>query len=361
MLTLDRMELKKKTAILAKLCFRDSPWICIETKGTRCFLWSSSDAVELSTALTGEYTGDDPDQSSMILVEGKPLAKWMRSCKSTVVTLDVGAGKLELISAGLAHVMFSCGPTPGKSPSATLAALDVDGEPFIMSPDWVADVAWVTKAMSTDTTRDHLGAMLLDTEDHVMVATDGHRMHVAPCPELDHPALIPSLAANLIPALAAKSGVQIVIDGAHVSVVGRSCVALRCRNMHSSVQFPPWKQVVPKLDDMLVKLELSDQAAKQWTGNLKPLKSSAKFRVNGVVEASVCETQTTVLLPTSDKLWRDQSDPDSHDITIGLNSVYMVDAIGNVGCSILIPKDSLCPCRVETQDERVAVVMPLRL
>jgi DNA polymerase III sliding clamp (beta) subunit (PCNA family) len=107
-----------------------------------------------------------------------------------------------------------------------------------------AALAWVSLAMCIDdSTRLHLSSVLLEGDQ--VVATDGHRLHLATVAGLDWDrALVPAKAVLLLLHLLPGSGqLQVTVhDG--VLRVATAAWSLRTRLLDHK-QFPPYQQVIP--------------------------------------------------------------------------------------------------------------------
>jgi len=308
-------------------------------------------SVELRYVLSGE----DEHPAASICVNAKNLLKQIRACKASVVNLEIADG-LQLKSG-----VLNCTLAPQCPASIMPSPICHSGDDtVIIDSTRATDMAWVVRAMGCDETRKHINALYLDASMGMMVATDGHRLHAAPC-GTTRSALIPALAASLFPKLCEHgAAMQIGPDSVQVTTTDGT---LRCRNLTGSgTEFPPWTTLLSPLDTMTVRIVLNRNASKEWMTALKPLANEgATFRVNGTVQVRCASdaSDTILELPTTDKVWRDYGECATRDVTIGFNPRYIADAVLDA-CSVHLPSDPLAPCRV-ISGERQALVMPTRL
>lgn len=231
----------------------------------------------------------------------------------------------------------------------------VDAGPF------GAALAWVSPAMCIDDiTRLHLGSVLLEGEQ--VVATDGHRLHVATVDGLGWGrALVPSKAIQLLLRLLPGSGELEVALHDGVLRVATAAWSLRTRLLDHK-QFPPYQQVIPA------------PAAAAFTMGVRARELGAAVHRVGVgrgkqsVALRMTANGKIVLANTSAEVQRVASvDPicSTHDDlagdhVIGIDGRYLRDAVDVAGEVVLRFGDVLAPIVVDA-GARLAVVMPMRL
>jgi DNA polymerase III sliding clamp (beta) subunit (PCNA family) len=231
----------------------------------------------------------------------------------------------------------------------------VDAGPFS------AALAWVSPAMCIDDiTRLHLGSVLLEGDQ--VVATDGHRLHVATVAGLGWDrALVPAKAIQLLLRLLPGGGQLEVAVHEGVLLVATAAWSLRTRLLDHK-QFPPYQQVIPA------------PAAAAFTMGVEARGLGAAVHRVGVgagkrsVPLRMTANGKIVLATTSAEVQRVASvDPTSSthddlagDHVIGIDGRFLRDAVDLTGEVILRFGDVLAPIVVDA-GARLAVVMPMRL
>ncbi len=215
-------------------------------------------------------------------------------------------------------------------------------------------LTYVLPAVCTDETRPHLNCLCLD---EVMASTDGHRLHTAALPtQLSDPILLPVPTAKIL---------QRILKGADNIVIAKSEDRLKMKAGIYTLEtklvdttFPPIDQVVPKNHDTKLVVNAAQFAkAVKRVGTLSNTRG-VKMVVNGAIEMSSSdeECEANVIVEPL------ENNHDGEDIVLGLNMAYVLDAMGkekgNVSISLAGPLD---PLRVDHEDGRLSVVMPMRI
>lgn len=217
-------------------------------------------------------------------------------------------------------------------------------------------LSWVLPAVSTDESRPHIHAVCVDVE-HI-VATDGHRLHMAPSPaRLGDPLLLPLDAAQTL-ARILTDGEQVVIAraGEHVRFgVGPWQLTTRLVDAH----FPPYEKVVPTKAAQSTLLTLGGDIFTKALGRVSRIarNNAVRLRINGAVTMTAADPElgdAEVVVPVV------ASTHTGDDLVLGVNPTYLRDAIAGAEAfemSCAGPTDAV---RFDV-DGRVAVVMPTRL
>ena len=313
-------------------------------------------ATNLSQTLTTEFSGEG---ELSICLPAKTLAASIKPASKA----DDGDVRIEVLDENtavvhvdglrlhLATVPLDAFPSPPPDDDLQLLAL-WPSKPLAES------LAHVIPSMGTDPTRPHLACLaLLDSR---CASTDGHRLATAGLPtELPESLLIPTAAAKLLP--------RLLKDGDSV-VLARSDKALKLRvgpwtltTKLVESEFPPIDQVIPKYGDDNPRLVVD---AKQLVRAFKRVGTLSNTRgvrvtVNGSIELSSSDPEvgdaSVVVEPT-------ENTHEGEDLVLGLNMAYIVDALATMkGDATLRFGGTLDPVRVEDEDERLSVVMPMRL
>jgi DNA polymerase III sliding clamp (beta) subunit (PCNA family) len=220
-------------------------------------------------------------------------------------------------------------------------------------------LAWVLPAASTDPTRKHLNSVFIDRD---VVATDGHRLHLAPSPiALDQPLLLPSGAARVLTRVLRQDD-QVVVARRKNEDQDQLCV--RCGSWQLDThlmleRFPPYTNVIP------ARGEQQSQVVFDTAVLCMVLAQVMKLSERGNIK--VCVNGTVVLSPWGASLGKAQlavpaleNDHEGPDLELGLDGKYLLDALPRTGQVELGLGGPLDPVRVDV-DERLAVIMPVRL
>ena len=215
-------------------------------------------------------------------------------------------------------------------------------------------------------TREHIRVVYLDPDGQA-VTTDGHRLHVAPIVGvIPGPVAIKAAAAELLSAAIKTAGdlVSIRTGGARVEVsTGRYRVSCA-----SEDNFPPWRQVVPKvrpfthseirIDAKRLDEELKRLDSREKLCGVKIEASDGAIRVTRSAFAAENRPEISMEIPAEITATTDGADM----APIGVCVAYLRQALGprpagEITIAIAAPLD---PLDVQ-QGGRHAVVMPMRI
>lgn len=223
-------------------------------------------------------------------------------------------------------------------------------------PDFRDALSWVLLAVGADETRSAMTGVLFDHD--CVVAVDGHRLHRARLGGLECPTLVAGAALSTLMGVLPRTGVLDLFRAGDALVFRVGDWELITKPME--VEFPPYKQVIPPessekfravVDARLVKAALRriPRAALGRT-------NAVRLKVNGAVEigaSDVGSASTTV--PTIETT---HSGP---DFCMGINAGYLRDAITDGGEVALRFSGELAPVVVSPSEDKLAVIMPIRL
>jgi DNA polymerase III subunit beta len=219
-------------------------------------------------------------------------------------------------------------------------------------------LSWVLPAVSTDQGRPHLNGVCLDLDR--IVATDGHRLHMAPAPtRLNGPLLLPLEAAQTLARVLAV-GEQVVIAraGEHVRF-GAGHWQLTTKLVDA--RFPPCDKVVPVEGAQPVNVQLEKALFSKALARVSRLTKSkaVRLRINGAITITSSDPdlgEAEVMVPVV------MSDHAGEDLVLGVDPSYLRDAVGSSGETFRMsfngPSDAI---PLDLDGDRVAVVMPFRL
>jgi len=221
-------------------------------------------------------------------------------------------------------------------------------------------LAWVLPAASTDPTRKHLNSVFIDRE--AVVATDGHRLHLAPSPIIPEvPMLLPSSSAAVL-ARILKQGGQAVV--ARRKTKDQDQLRVRCGPWQLETrlldeQFPPYNHVIPARGVQQSQVVFDTVALSAVLAQVMKLseRGNIKVCVNGAVVLSPWGSSLGEAELAVPVLENNHSGP---DLELGLDGKYLLDALPRAGQVELGLGGPLDPVRVD-MDGRLAVVMPVRL
>lgn len=217
---------------------------------------------------------------------------------------------------------------------------------------------FVLPAASRDETRPHLCTVLM--QDYDLVATDGHRLHLAPLPA--------PLAGSLLLSASAAATLARMLQHGDQAILARTSDVLRVKcgtwqlDAHlSDLAFPPYKQVIPTMNDQPIHIQAQAALFNKAVVRVARLTRDKRLKlcINGVIsmstwdaEAGVAQSQVPVV----------QSNHQGDDLHIGFDAPYLTQAIPKDVDLVQLGFDGpLAPLRVDLDGGRVAVVMPLRL
>lgn len=267
-----------------------------------------------------------------------------QSNNTVSIQIDGVASRL----VGLTPSLFPTKPT--SSPDEHLVAL------WPAAPVQHA-LGFVLPAASKDVSRPHLQGVLL--EEQVVVATDGHRLHRAPLPApVGEPLLLPASSVDLLRRLLSQTThVALFKDADHVRAAGNNW------QLHTQVvdeDFPPYLHAIPDRHQAAC-LGVDAEALRRAIAQVRKLAEGrgARLRVNGALGVGTSggeQGDMEVVVPTKTNTHVGE------DLLVGIDMTYLRDAL---------PKDTpeatlsfapgLSPLRIDLPDQRLAVIMPMRL
>jgi DNA polymerase-3 subunit beta len=219
-------------------------------------------------------------------------------------------------------------------------------------------VGWVLPAASRDVTRPHLTGLLFDNE--AVVATDGHRLHLARLDGLNAgPTVVPARALNLLLRVLPPSG---EVTAARVDRLLRFQAG--CWEVvvpASDAPFPPYEQVVPRPADAAFTVVIERAHLRDALARLPrlPVEDPPRVcvRVNGQMFLERQGEQAVISLPVPVVACSHEGP----EYVIGLNRHYLADALA-AGDAVVTAGFAgvLDPVRIEPSERLLAIVMPLR-
>ncbi len=232
----------------------------------------------------------------------------------------------------------------------------VDAGPFS------AALAWVSPAMCIDDiTRLHLGSVLLEGDQ--VVATDGHRLHVATVAGLGLPrALVPAKVVQLLLRVLGGQGPLEIMDGDGVIRFATEAWSVRTRLLDQA-QFPPYRQVIPERAAAIFTMEIEAghlAAAVRRVGVSRTGRQTVPLLMTANGQIVLATTSAEVLRVASVDPTSSTHDDSAGDHVIGIDGRYLRDACDLTGEIVLRFGDVLAPIVVDA-GARLAVVMPMRL
>ena len=278
--------------------------------------------------------------------------------KVGAVDITQDDGRVSILADGLiSHLRptppadFPSGPAPKQDAPWSLVAM------WPTAPLKDA-LSFVLPASSKDESRPHLCTVLL--KDSEAVTTDGHRLHLAPLPA-------PVPQPLLLQAPAAATLTHILAHGEQ-AILARACEVLRVKvgnwqlDTHlSDRRFPPHQQVVPKQDGQPIHIQVQAKLLSRALIRVSRLTRDKRlrFRINGAItlttwsaEQAAAEMEVPVISSTH------QGD----DLKIGFDAPYLAQALPKGTKELQLGFGGpLEPMRMDLDDGKLAVVMPLRL
>jgi len=246
---------------------------------------------------------------------------------------------------------FPTGPAPKQEAPWSLAAM------WPASPLKDA-LSFVLPAASTDESRPHLCAVLLKDSD--AVTTDGHRLHLAPLPApVQQPLLLRAPAAATMTRMLAHGPQVILAQAGEVLRIKVGNWQLDTRL--SGRKFPPHQQVIPNMEAQPVHVRLQAKMLSKALSRVSRLTRDKRlrFRVNGAITLTTWESEQSAAemeVPVA------SSTHQGDDLHIGFDSPYLTQAIPKGAEELTLGfGGSLEPMRMELENGKLAVIMPLRL
>ena len=223
-------------------------------------------------------------------------------------------------------------------------------------------LAMVKMAQGQNDVRVYLNGVLVNFADSScsVVATDGHRLHIAGVQidtELNQSCIIPASAIAPLHKFLDAGEVTVRISTNHI----------RISDEESSIQttlidgkYPNWKAVIPKANNG----KLTYNAA-ELTNAIKGalVTSNEKFKGVKMITSNAATTiESNAPDGTSSEDVVECAMTDIDEITIGVNGAYMLDALSSInGSNInIMVKDSNSAMLIK-EGNYMAVVMPMKL
>lgn len=271
--------------------------------------------------------------------------------------------------------------------NGSMVTMDVDDFPQRPKVDWTSTVEvevaelldpleWAMLAVSSDEGRPYLNGLLWHPTDG-LVATDGHRLHKTPCTYRGEEFLLPGAACeHLLRILkSAKEGTLLVSVGSARKTAENQQMPTWVRfdlepwslvTREAEGRFPPWEKVVPRLDaewSHVVRLEPAKlmgavRRVQKVTGGsmrmeMHPGRNVVRITAEHPDEAGV-EIEVAATFETA-TAGEDLFAP-------GFNPKYMLEAADGMDDSMTLrftgPTDA---CRIDGENGRLAITMPMRL
>jgi len=218
-------------------------------------------------------------------------------------------------------------------------------------------LSFVLPAASNDASRPHLCAIFVDGGQ--LVATDGHRMHLAPLPApLGTSLLVPTASAATILHIAGVGEQAVLAIAGNRIRVGVGPWQLQTRLVDAT--FPPYQQLVPPRGQP-TQLTVETRAMTKALSRLDRLSSVRQTvaRVNGVLTLTASDPdlgETEVVVPTVTNTHQ------GADLVAAFDRMYLHDAISTPAETIELGfSAALDPLRVDLDGEKMAVIMPMRV
>ena len=314
-----------------------------------------------TTDLSRRLSRQIPAQGDLdVCVHAKMLTNIIKPERGTAGDVDIcqDGDKVSLLADGMtSHLRptpstdFPAGPTPKEN------------EPWSLAGMWPSAplkdaLSFVLPAASNDESRAHLCTVLF--KDNDAVTTDGHRLHLAHLPApIPQPLLLTALAAGTLNRLLAH-GEQVIL--AQAGDILRAKVGnWQLDTRLSDRKFPPYNAVIPNKDSQPVHIRLQADLLSKAITRVSRLTKDKKLRVrvNGCITLTTWEAEqgaAEIEVPVL------QSNHEGDDLHIGFDCPYLLHAIPKGINELQLGFGSpLEPLRMDLDNGKVAVVMPLRL
>lgn len=281
-----------------------------------------------------------------------------RSSHDTVAIEHLGDNRYKVIVGDSESILF--GLDPADFPCSPGASESDKFKPVLRVPSQELKDAltFVLPAASTDPVRSHLCGVYLTGNQ--VVATDGHRLHLAKLSaETKQPVLIPGDAAILI-AHALPSD-QAVVLSASDGFFRLECGSLSFEGKLMNTQFPAFEQVIPELVTAKAKVTVDAGALLKAVTHISKLSEAngLKVRVNGRLTMFVDNPDTGTVevgVPTV------AIEHEGDDFVAGFDKRYLAQLAKSAKAILSLAFVSpLDPLRADVGQDRLAVVMPIRL
>lgn len=356
--SVDRRALHAALKELARLAPSRGPLPII----SNVLLTGTGDKLVLTTTdITTRLTCEVPAEGNAIetLVPAKLLASLVKPAGKNAgdVALDVAGDKLSVTVGGTTMQLPATDPQLFPAPFSTEEwSLVGMCEARLLQEA----LTWVLPAASTDSTRKHLNSVFIDQD--AVVATDGHRLHLAPSPIApDQPLLLASTAAIVLSRIL-KCDDQVVV--ARHKTKDHDQLRVRCGPWQIDTRlldetFPPYNNVIPAKEAQQSQVVFDITTLNTALAQVMKLseRGNVKVMVNGAVTLAPWGStlgEADVIVPTI------ENNHNGPDIELGLDGKYLLDALPRAGQVEMRLCKPLDPVRVDT-DGRVAIIMPLRL
>ena len=252
---------------------------------------------------------------------------------------------------GTSSTDFPAGPSPKQDEPWNLLVL-------CPSKPLKDALAFVLPAASNDESRPHLCTVLLQDQD--AVATDGHRLHLVPLPvPVPKPLLLPAPAAATLSRILSQGDQAILALAGDVLRIKVGSWQLDMRL--SDKTFPPHTHVIPTMDSQPIHIRLQAELLYRAIARVSRLTRDKrlKLRVNGAITMTTWDAEqgaAEMEVPVT------SSTHEGEDLLTGFDAPFLLQALPmNTEEVHLGFGGSLDPLRIDLDDGRLAVIMPLRL
>ena len=219
-------------------------------------------------------------------------------------------------------------------------------------------LTFVLPAASKDESRAHLCTVLLKDSD--AVTTDGHRLHLARLPApVPQPLLLQAPAAATLTRMLAHEDQAILARAGEVLRVKVGTWQLDTRL--SDRKFPPHQQVIPNMQAQPIHIRLQAKLLSKALVRVSRLTRDKRLRIriNGSITLTTWESEpgaAEMEVPVT------SSTHQGDDLHIGFDSPYISQAIPKGTQDLTLGFGGpLEPMRMELENGKLAVIMPLRL
>lgn len=218
-------------------------------------------------------------------------------------------------------------------------------------------LGYVLPAMSIDETRPQLCGAYFDAAGKV-VATDGHRAQIASLQtEFEKSMLLPAASALRLHQILG-AGDQVIVAKAEDRIKIRAG-QWTLETKLVDAEFPSYEQIIPDVDQpiqLTVETKPLAKAIKRIGSLSKAL--SVKIVVNDMINISSSDPDVGEISVVIEPIENIHEGP---DLEIGFNMAYLIDAIKGTDKVRLCLSNSLNPLRIDSDDGRLSVVVPIRL
>jgi DNA polymerase-3 subunit beta len=214
-------------------------------------------------------------------------------------------------------------------------------------------VRYASLAMSPDYVRPHLNGVLLDKDE--VVGTDGHRMHQVECETAIKNFVMPALAVNTI-VRQFKSARGLT----HIERKGRR-VRFTCKTWELTmgkrdIRFPPYNKIIPSHSERVAVLD-SEPLYFAALHASKYHYDTFAMTLNGSLKVKASNREGLEMEPMEFDLIK----PVDHEVTIGVRSQYLADALENRSDVARLKVNGPSDAVLIPSKNKLAVIMPVRL